>query len=195
MKNTKYKLFLLVSKYMPVVIAIGIFINIILAIVYKPLLMQNNGQPVDYATAIDNQIAQMQSIKQQLVDNRLQPPQNVVNQQLKQITLFDEINNEVSALTNSQKEILFKDKEYAQNEYEIQTLVQEELINLVKAKLQAKPRGKELLDKQLKLVRDKKKEIVEESNREMELFKKFQIAAQANPDLSYAEFIKQFNKQ
>lgn len=29
----------------------------------------------------------------------------------------------------------------------------------------------------------------------MELFKKFQIAAQANPDLSYAEFIKQFNKQ
>lgn len=76
-----------------------------------PLLMQNNGQPVDYATAIDNQIAQMQSIKQQLVDNRLQPPQNVVNQQLKQITLFDEINNEVSALTNSQKEILFKDKE------------------------------------------------------------------------------------
>lgn len=92
------------------------------------LLMQNNGQPVDYATAIDNQIAQMQSIKQQLVDNRLQPPQNVVNPQLK-------------------------------------------------------------------LVRDKKKEIVEESNREMKLFKKFQIAAQANPDLSYAEFIKQFNKQ
>ena len=36
-----------------------------------PLLMPNNGQPVDYATAIDNQIAQMQSIKQQLVDNRL----------------------------------------------------------------------------------------------------------------------------
>lgn len=35
------------------------------------------------------------------------------------------------------------------------TLVQEELINLVKAKLQAKPRGKELLDKQLKLVKDK----------------------------------------
>lgn len=29
MKNTKYKLFLLVSKYMPVVITIGIFINII----------------------------------------------------------------------------------------------------------------------------------------------------------------------
>ena len=92
-----------------------------------PLLTQNNGQPVDYATAIDNQIAQMQSIKQQLVDNRLQPPQNVVNPQLKQITLFDEINNEVSALTNSQKEILFKDKEYAQNEYEIQTLVQEDI--------------------------------------------------------------------
>ena len=41
MKNTKYKLFLLVSKYMPVVIAIGIFINIILAIVYKPLLIVN----------------------------------------------------------------------------------------------------------------------------------------------------------
>lgn len=41
MKNTKYKLFLLVSKYMPVVIAIGIFINIILAIIYKPLFIVN----------------------------------------------------------------------------------------------------------------------------------------------------------
>lgn len=50
-----------------------------------PLLMQNNGQSVDYATAIDNQIAQMQSIKQQLVDNRLQPPQNVVNGNLNKL--------------------------------------------------------------------------------------------------------------
>lgn len=55
------------------------------------------------------------------------------------------------------------------------------------------PRGKELLDKQLKNIREKKNKIIEEANKETELFKKFQIATQANPNLTYAEFIKTIN--
>ena len=34
---------------------------------------------------------------------------------------------------------------------------------------------------------------IEEANKEAELFKKFQIATQANPNLTYAEFIKTIN--
>lgn len=41
--------------------------------------------------------------------------------------------------------------------------------------------------------KDKKAKIVEEANKEAELFKKFQIATQANPNLTYAEFIKNVN--
>ena len=36
----------------------------------------------------------------------------------------------------------------------------------------------------------KKDKIIAESNKDIELFKKFQIAVQANPNLTYAEFIK-----
>lgn len=50
------------------------------------------------------------------------------------------------------------------------------------------PRGKELLEKQLNNIRTKKDSIIEEANKELELFKKFQIAAQANPKLTYVDF-------
>lgn len=50
------------------------------------------------------------------------------------------------------------------------------------------PRGKELLEKQLNNIRAKKDSIIEEANKELELFKKFQIAAQANPKLTYVDF-------
>lgn len=39
-----------------------------------------------------------------------------------------------------------------------------------------------------KVHRDKKDSIIEEANKELELFKKFQIAAQANPKLTYVDF-------
>lgn len=76
---------------------------------------------------------------------------------------------------------------------ELQFLIQQELINSVKGKVANSPRGKELLDMQLKNIKDKKAKIVEEANKEAELFKKFQIATQANPNLTYAEFIKSIN--
>lgn len=62
-----------------------------------------------------------------------------------------------------------------------------------KGKVANTPRGKELLDKQLKNIKEKKNKIIEEANKEAELFKKFQIATQANPNLTYAEFIKTVN--
>lgn len=48
--------------------------------------------------------------------------------------------------------------------------------------------NKELLEKQLNNIRAKKDGIIEEANKELELFKKFQIAAQANPKLTYVDF-------
>lgn len=90
------------------------------------------------------------------------------------------------------KEVGFKEL-YTGIEQELQFLIQQELINSVKGKVANSPRGKELLDMQLKNIKDKKAKIVEEANKEAELFKKFQIATQANPNLTYAEFIKSVN--
>lgn len=54
---------------------------------------------------------------------------------------------------------------------------------------------KKLLEKQLNNIRAKKDSIIEEANKELEVFKKFQIAAQANPKLTYVEFCKTINNE
>lgn len=40
----------------------------------------------------------------------------------------------------------------------------------------------------------RKNAIIAESNKKLELFKKFQIAASANPNLTYKEFCESINK-
>jgi hypothetical protein len=114
---------------------------------------------------------------------------------LKIYEVKDEIDKEVSSLNNDQQAILAKDEVYNKLSGELQMLIQEELINSVKDKVANSPRGKELLEKQLNNIRTKKDSIIEEANRGLELFKKFQIAAQANPKLTYVEFCKTINNE
>ena len=146
-----------------------------------PLLSnpQLNGE---FMSQIDREIATLNTIKQQY--GQMLPNQTVL------ITPWEEIDREVAALTKDQQELLAKDETYVSISTELQLMVQEELINSVKGKIAASPRGAELLKAQLDNIRKKKDKIIAESNKDIELFKKFQIAVQANPNLTYAEFIK-----
>lgn len=92
-----------------------------------------------------------------------------------------------------EKELLAKDETYISIERELQLMIQEELINSVKDKVAASPRGKELLEKQLNNIKVKKEEIIKEANKNIEVFKRFQEAARLNPNLTYAEFVKSLN--
>lgn len=147
-----------------------------------PLLQPNN--PADYYNNIEREIERLNIIKKQMssFDNK--------SQNIQKNNLWDDINNEVNSLTSEQKEILFNDETYINIERNIQVIVQQELINLVKDKISNSKEGKELLEKQLNNIRNKKNDIIKKSNEEVELFKKFQIATQANPNLTYAEFVK-----
>ena len=147
-----------------------------------PILTGNNYPNVDYFKGLDEEINRLNELKQR-INQRQQVSQPTT-------TIWDEIDKEVSALTDSQKSILAQDEVYISIDKELQMMVQQELINSVRGKVENSPRGKELLENQLKHIRDKKKQIVDASNKEMELFKKFQIAVQVNPNLTYAEFIK-----
>ena len=146
-----------------------------------PLLSnpQFNGE---FMSQIDREIATINTLKQQY--GQILPNQTVLT------TPWEEIDREVAALTKDQQELLAKDETYVSISTELQLMVQEELINSVKGKIAASPRGAELLKAQLDNIRKKKDKIVAESNKDIELFKKFQIAVQANPNLTYAEFIK-----
>lgn len=138
---------------------------------YDPLLAGVNS-PVDYVAQLDNQIQQLNIAKNQIQSQLNNPAQTNQKQFTEQkINLWDEIDKEVNSLNNDQQSILAKDK------------------------VANSSRGKELLEKQLNNIRTKKDSIIEEANRELELFKKFQIAAQANPKLTYVEFCKTINNE
>lgn len=157
---------------------------------YDPLLA-GVASPVDYITQLDNQIQQLTAAKNQIQSQLGNPNQNMQSArpaQPQQVNLWYEIDKEVCSLNNDQQAILAKDDVYNNVSAELQMLIQQELINSVRDKVANSPRGKELLEKQLNNTRAKKDSIIEEANKELELFKKFQIAAQANPKLTYVDF-------
>ena len=90
-----------------------------------------------------------------------------------------------------QKSRLLQDADYVDTYNELQSIVQSELLNLVKGRIESTERGKELLSKQLKIVKRLKTKIIDDTNREMELFKKFKEYSKEHPNASYEEFIKE----
>jgi chloramphenicol O-acetyltransferase len=104
--------------------------------------------------------------------------------------IWDEIDAEVNPMTDEQKNRLLLDEEYASTYTELQNLVQSELLNLVKARIESTDKGKDLLSKQLRIIRNIKGKIINDTNREMELFMRFKEFSKQNPNITYEEFIK-----
>lgn len=140
---------------------------------------------------IDDQLRLLERQKQLLEEaqqKQLYHSQQPINTPKKLI--WDEIDNEIAPLTNEQKSMLFQDPEYADIYNKIQSLVQVEIINLVKSRIENTTEGKELLDSQLKIVRKLKGKIIDTTNKEMEMFKKFREYSKQHPEVTYDEFIK-----
>ena len=138
---------------------------------------------------IDMQIQRMEAYRQKLKQLResQQQPQTIQQRQL----VWDEIDEEIAPMSNEQKSRLLQDADYVDTYNELQSIVQSELLNLVKVKIESTERGKELLSKQLKIVKRLKTKIIDDTNREMELFKKFKEYSKEHPNASYEEFIKE----
>jgi hypothetical protein len=81
--------------------------------------------------------------------------------------------------------MLLSNQDYVNNYNALQSMVQAEVLNLVRGKIEASEDGKHLLEEQLKLVKLLKSKIVEVTNKEMELFKAFKEASKTNPNLTF----------
>jgi hypothetical protein len=102
--------------------------------------------------------------------------------------IWNEIDSEMSVLNNDQKEKLFSNPDYVELYTSLQMMIQDELLELVKYKIEASPKGKALLEEQLKLLKKLKARIIENDSKDMELFRRFQEASKANPELTYEQF-------
>ena len=137
--------------------------------------------------SIDEQIAFLQSQKQAINEayrrNAIPNANNgtTQNQQVPTQGIWDAI---------EQQNMLLSNQDYVNNYNALQSMVQAEVLNLVRGKIEASADGKHLLEEQLKLVKLLKSKIVEVTNKEMELFKAFKEASKTNPNLTYEEFLK-----
>lgn len=107
-----------------------------------------------------------------------------------EVSIWSKIDAEVNNLTMDQKQKLFSRPEYIEINNQIQNKVQLELLNLVKSKVENDEDGKELLKNLLEVIKKQKKEIIAESNRELDLFNRFKEFSKMNPDATYEDFIK-----
>lgn len=147
-----------------------------------PLLTSTNGYN------IEEQLRQLEARKQALESMKQLNPQAMPTS-----VIWNEIDTEVKVLSQEQLQKLFENEDYVRTYVRIQELVNAEILNLVKPRIESTPEGKQLLQEQLNLVRKMKPKIVEDTNREVELFRRFREFSKTNPDVTYEEFIKQMN--
>lgn len=138
-------------------------------------------------TNLDEQLQMLEKYKQNL---EMVKQLKVQSQQPQQRLIWDDIDIELNSLTDEQKGKLFQDNEYIETYNKIQSIVNNELLNLVKIKIENSQEGKDLLSNQLRIVKKLKTKIVEETNKEMETFMKFKNFSKNNPGITYEEFIK-----
>ena len=132
---------------------------------------------------LDLQIQRMEAYKQKL-------KQLKTTQSPTQKLIWDEVDAEINPMTEEQKNMLFQDEDYVETYTKIQNMVQHEILNLVKGRIESTSEGKELLQSQLKIVKRLKGKIIQETNREMEMFRKFREFSKQHPEVTYEEFVK-----
>lgn len=143
------------------------------------------GDPYHTLDDIDIQIQNMENYR-----NKLQQLKALQAQQTPVKLIWDDIDAEVRPMTDEQKKRMFDDAEYMETYVKLNEMVQNELLGLVKAKIENTSEGKELLSHQLRIVKKLKGDIINETNREMEMFRRFKEFSRLNPGVTYEEFIK-----
>lgn len=138
---------------------------------------------------LEEQIQLLEKYKQNL-ELAKQTKQQLQIQPTQQKLIWDEIDSEIQPMSEEQRMMLFQDEDYTDLYNRLQILVQQELLNLVKSRIESIPEGKELLVQQLKSVKKLKTRIINDTNKEMEMFRKFKEYSKNNPEVTYDEFIK-----
>ena len=142
--------------------------------------------------SLDEQLQLLERYKQNLeaAKQMKQQSQQPTSQPTSQKLIWDDIDAEVEPMTDEQKSKLLQDEDYAETYTKIQNMVNAEILNLVKGRIESTPEGKELLSHQLKIVKRLKSKIIDETNREMEMLIRFREYSKQHPGVTYDDFIK-----
>jgi hypothetical protein len=134
---------------------------------------------------IEEQLRQLELRRQSLESMKQLNPQAIP-----QTVIWNEIDAEIKVLSPAQVQKLFENEDYIKVYSRIQELVNAEILNLVKYKIESSTEGNQLLRNQLDILKKLKTKIVEDTDREVALFKQFKEFSKTNPNVTYDEFLK-----
>lgn len=100
--------------------------------------------------SLDDQLQLIEKYKQNLEAAKQLRQQTQSIQQPVQKLIWDEVDAEIAPMSDEQKAMLLQDEDYVETYTKIQSMVQNEILNLVKGRIENIPEGKELLQSQLK---------------------------------------------
>ena len=103
-------------------------------------------RPQDISRAIDEQLANVRRLEQQLAQYGAQQPGS-------QSPLWDEIDNIVGGLTDSEKELLAADEEFNRSNGEVLAVLQQEYLRMMRPVVEGSTHGREALKNHLEVVR------------------------------------------
>ena len=119
----------------------------------------------------------------------------VETQSTSRTPLWDKIDAEIAPLTDEQKIRVLNDEEYLAKQSELQQIINEQVLMIVKPYVEQSERGKQLLGEVYDVVQVAKKKAVQETNKEMEFFRQWQDYSRKHPEATYAEFLKNTKKK
>lgn len=135
---------------------------------------------------IDNQIAQLNQIRQRTVDLY---SRGIGNSPSTGESLWTKIDAEITNCDKYILDIISKDERYLQLNNELNSIVQQELLLLVRDKVEQREDGKRLLEKQLEIIKSIKEKSKESRDEEIMLFTRFKEYSKLHPETTYEEFL------
>lgn len=88
-----------------------------------------------------------------------------------------------------------QDEDYQAVNAELEAIIQAQLLRIVKPQVEGSEQGREVLMKVQDTLQVVKRRVLEHSNKEMEMFRKWQAFASANPNATYNDFMNTINKK
>lgn len=122
---------------------------------------------------MDAHIARLQEIRDEVVAHHAGKNTQNGEDRSQQKSVWDGINEELSALSDSQKEHLFADADYRRLDAAIAQVAAQYQVQLLMPYVLKDEQGKKLLEKQLLTIRTKKDDIIASEKAEMDEFRRW----------------------
>ena len=141
----------------------------------------------DYLSNINEQINYFTKLKQQY--------ENAVNNQFNEVpinkteSLWTKIDAEIANIDKYTSEALSTDENHKTINTQLQSIVQQELLFLVRDKVEQREDGKQLLEKQLQIIKQIKSNASDKRNKDIDLFNRFKEYSRIHPETTYEQFL------